>query len=200
MAARKKKQPAKPDDKLAAAPREEMALADIDPAPYNPRSISDEALAGLSASVREFGLVQDLVWNRRTGRLVAGHQRLRVLLDQDYERAEVVVVDLDEAREKALNVTLNNPHVGGEFTDDLSGLLASLDDGPELGDLLEDLNLDLLAEAWALPELPPELAPDQSDQLEDKLRILIMCDDEGQQRELLERFEEEGLKCRAYVL
>jgi hypothetical protein len=31
----------------------------------------------------------------------------------------VVVVDLDESDEKALNVALHNPHLAGEFTDDL---------------------------------------------------------------------------------
>jgi hypothetical protein len=58
---------------------ETKAIADLVPAPYNPRTISSEALAGLRGSVERFGLVEPVVWNRRTGRVVGGHQRLKVL-------------------------------------------------------------------------------------------------------------------------
>ena len=47
----------------------------------NPRAITEEALSGLTQSVEEFGLVQPIVWNRRTQRVVGGHQRLRTLDD-----------------------------------------------------------------------------------------------------------------------
>ena len=56
-----------------------MRLADLTPAEYNPRTISAEAMAGLSASMERFGLVQPIIWNRRTERVVGGHQRLKVL-------------------------------------------------------------------------------------------------------------------------
>jgi len=35
-----------------------MRLADLEGAPYNPRTISPAALTGLGESVRRFGLVQ----------------------------------------------------------------------------------------------------------------------------------------------
>lgn len=127
--------------KLAKPERVEMAIVDLEPAPYNPREISDEALAGLGTSVRQFGYVQDLVWNRRTGRLVAGHQRLKVLREQGFERVEVTVVDLDDSHERALNVTLNNPKIGGEFTLDLEALLDEIEI-PDFDDTWADLQLD----------------------------------------------------------
>ncbi|RLF27571.1 MAG: DNA modification methylase, partial [Thermoplasmata archaeon] len=83
-----------------------LPISKIAPAPYNPREISDKALEGLTASIREFGLVEPLVWNKRTKRLVAGHQRLKALQKLGATEAEVVVVDLPESREKALNVAL----------------------------------------------------------------------------------------------
>lgn len=116
-------------NKPAAVRRHEirvMKLADLKPASYNPRTIEPEAAAGLSESLKRFGLVQPLVWNRRSKTLVGGHQRREALLAAGNKEAEVVVVELDPTEEKALNITLNNPHVTGDFTSELQGLLNEL--------------------------------------------------------------------------
>jgi ParB-like chromosome segregation protein Spo0J len=44
-------------------------LSQLKPAEYNPRSISDEALRGLQSSIEEFGCVELIVWNKRTGKV-----------------------------------------------------------------------------------------------------------------------------------
>ena len=50
---------------------------------------------------------------------------------------QVVVVDLDETEEKALNVALNNPAIAGEFTPDIHRLIGEIKSTmPELADLL----------------------------------------------------------------
>jgi hypothetical protein len=56
-----------------------MRIDDLKPASYNPRRISPEALAGLKSSLVQFGDIAGLTWNKRTGNMVAGHQRLRAL-------------------------------------------------------------------------------------------------------------------------
>jgi DNA modification methylase len=122
-----------------------MKLAALTPAPYNPRTITEEAAKGLRASIRRFGLVQPIVWNRRTSRVVGGHQRIGALQALGKTEAQVVVVDLPETEEKALNVTLNNPAIGGEFTDDLQAILAELSANPEIE--FEELQLDALLDA-----------------------------------------------------
>lgn len=48
-----------------------------------------------------------LFGTERTGNLVDGHQRLKILLEQGHTEIEVSVVNLDEVREKALNIALN---------------------------------------------------------------------------------------------
>lgn len=78
-----------------------MAVADLNDADYNPRTITEAALRGLGASLERFGLVQPIVWNERTGNVVAGHQRLRVLRAEGVERTTVVVVDYSESEERA---------------------------------------------------------------------------------------------------
>jgi len=67
----------------------------------------------LARSLREFDLVQPLVWNQRTGHVVGGHQRLEILKAQGVAEVDVVVVDLPLSKEKALNIALNNQRVGG---------------------------------------------------------------------------------------
>jgi ParB-like chromosome segregation protein Spo0J len=71
-------------------------------------------------------LVEPLVWNKQTGNLVGGHQRLKVLKEQGVKEVEVSVVDLSETKEKALNIALNK--VQGDW------------DLPKLKDLLQEID------------------------------------------------------------
>lgn len=104
-----------------------VPLDQLHPAGYNPRTISPEAYAGLRESIERFGLVQPIVWNERTGNVVSGHQRLKVLHDRGDAETVVVVVDLPELDERALNITQNNPAVAGDWDlPKLDGLLAEL--------------------------------------------------------------------------
>lgn len=111
-------------------------------APYNPRRMSKEARKGLTKSMETFGNVQPIVWNRRTGHVVSGHQRLSVLREKGEASTQVVVVDLDDVEEKALNVTQNNPQIAGEFTEGLGDVLRDLHVSFEA---FADLHLDALA-------------------------------------------------------
>ena len=113
-------------EQLGKVPLVTMKLTELRPAAYNPRRISTEALGGLGDSLLEFGLVQPVVWNRRTGNVVIGHQRLDRLLHFGVEATDVYVVDLDEIAEKRLNVASNNPAIMGDFTASLAGLLEEL--------------------------------------------------------------------------
>ncbi|MBU1073607.1 ParB N-terminal domain-containing protein, partial [bacterium] len=135
---------------------ERKRIADLTPAPYNPRTISSDALAGLQASVDRFGLVEPVVWNRRTGHVVGGHQRLKALEALGETETQVVVVDLDEAEEKALNVALNSPSIAGEFTPELHTLLAEIE--AAMPDLADALRFDDLAAE--LKHLLSDLAPE----------------------------------------
>lgn len=97
----------------------------INPAPYNPRAISDYARKQLRSSLDRFGLVETLVWNETTGNLVSGHQRLSLVDERegwpekvaDY-RIGVSVIRLSLKREKELNVWLNNASAQGHYEKD----------------------------------------------------------------------------------
>ncbi|MBM5675593.1 ParB N-terminal domain-containing protein [Listeria seeligeri] len=99
---------------------QEVEVNKINPAAYNPRidlQAGDHEYEKLKKSIEEFGYIDPLVWNKRTGNLVGGHQRFKVLLEGNPEKLTVSVVDLDINREKALNVALNK--IEGGWDDNL---------------------------------------------------------------------------------
>ena len=107
-----------------------MPVNKLTPADYNPRKISDEALQGLTKSLERFGYVEPIIYNARTERIIGGHQRVKALQNIGQKEAEVVVVDLDEHEEKALNLSLNNAAIQGEW------------DSEKLNIVLEELRCD----------------------------------------------------------
>ena len=124
--------------KYQAYDTETINRSDIKNAPYNPRIMDPKAKKRLKQNIAKHGLVAALTWNKRTGNLVGGHQRLEQLdsleKNKDYELT-VCVVDVDPREEAALNVQLNNPSMQGEWDFDK---LAMVSEEFDL-DLAEDL-------------------------------------------------------------
>lgn len=87
-------------------------------AEYNPRIMGKKEKERLRKAIRENGLVSALTWNKRTGNLVGGHQRLEQLdaieRSNDYELT-VCVIDVYERNEVKINVQLNNPSMQGTW-------------------------------------------------------------------------------------
>lgn len=106
-----------------------MRISQLNPAIYNPRvklQSGDPEYEKLKKSLQEFGCVDPIIYNERTGNVVGGHQRLKVMRDLGIEETDVSVVDLPLEKEKALNLALNK--ISGQW------------DMPKLKDLLEELN------------------------------------------------------------
>lgn len=104
--------------KFQAFETETISRDMIKNAPYNPRIMDEKAKKRLRQNIAKHGLVSSLTWNKRTGNLVGGHQRLEQLdaleKSKDYDLT-VCVVDVDEREEATLNVQLNNPSMQGEW-------------------------------------------------------------------------------------
>ena len=157
-------------------------LSDLAAAPYNPRTISAPELSALGFSMAEFGDISGLVWNAKTQRLVAGHQRVKSLRQQygdlaivdgavqtpEGHRFPLRIVDWPESKELAANIAANSPTLTGSFTEDLVGLLeeiheqeAALFDGlnfgamPDIADLLADHPQDEAPGPVTEDEAPP---------------------------------------------
>ena len=103
---------------------ERKHTADLIPADYNPRKDlkpGDDEYEKLKRSIEQFGYVEPVIWNKTTGFVVGGHQRLKVLLDMGITEVECVVVEMDAEKEKALNIALNK--ISGEWDKDKLALL-----------------------------------------------------------------------------
>lgn len=109
-----------------------MFVKDLRPNPENPRTISPEKLDFLKNSLAEYGDLSGIIFNRKTKRLVGGHQRLelfdqktKIFLENKYpkktkvgtvaegyvllngERFSYREVEWDSTKEKAANIAAN---------------------------------------------------------------------------------------------
>jgi ParB-like chromosome segregation protein Spo0J len=186
--------------------------------PDNPRQISSRALAGLGTSTSKFGDLSGIVFNKRTGCLVAGHQRVKVLRQagakvwvtesetQGYilhpesgHRFNVRIVDWDEVTERAANLTANNPEISGTYTDEAIGQLVALE--RELADF-EDLELgllekDLRKQFKLLEETTTDVGDEDEPEIHEKFLVLVECISDTAQASLIERLLKEGFTVRA---
>lgn len=149
---------------------QDIHVSALNPAPYNPRDISQEALAGLRQSLERFGMVDLLVVNKRNMRVISGHQRLKILQQEGIETVTAIVVDVDEISEMAMNVTLNSQQIVGTWTEALIPLLEKLrkeasDDYlnlrlKELREEVAELEFENTGAGKTLPDDIPEPPPE----------------------------------------
>ena len=127
-----------------------IKLTQIEPADYNPRTITEEARKKLRNSIETFGLVEPIIINTKNNRIVSGHQRYDILLDMLMESDNLAEREFDylvkddygyifdfnqlqiknEDYEKALNIVLNNTNLMGDY------------DYQKLGELLNELEFN----------------------------------------------------------
>lgn len=144
-----------------------MKISALTPNERNPRKITEAELDSLSASLDAFGDLGGVVFNRRTNRLVGGHQRITVLppnseitltckydvptrtgtVGEGYitvkgERFSYREVDWAPDWEEAANIAANKH--GGQWDD------------AKLGVVLADLDADLQKLAGFADGLPKE--------------------------------------------
>lgn len=155
---------------MTAKPKDPGVVRDLNPNDQNPRFISEKRSAQLGKAMGKFGDLSGIVFNRRSQKLVCGHQRIRHLAANAKIRKEAVKdeygtvaigsivsgaraswsyreVDWSPEQEKAAMIAANA--AGGDFDDDkLRGLVLELDQAGFEMDLLNLVSLDqILKEA-----------------------------------------------------
>ncbi|MCA9054071.1 MAG: ParB N-terminal domain-containing protein [Planctomycetaceae bacterium] len=160
---------------------ESIAVSQLQPAPYNPRRPlrpGDPGWEKLRRSLLEFDLVQPIVWNRRSGFVVGGHQRLEILKAEGREVVDCVVVDLPPERERALNLTLNNEFVGSRWDPDkLVGLLTDLQDTPDFDATLTGFDEQQLKDLLFIPDPAALEVSEEEDDLHQITATLCIPED-----------------------
>ncbi len=97
------------------------------PNPKNWRRHSKAQQAALAGVMDQVGWVQDVIVNRRTGRLIDGHLRVALAIERGEPSVPVLYVDLDEAEEALILATF-----------DPIGAMAAAD-APQLEQLLAEV-------------------------------------------------------------
>ena len=141
-----------------------MAVEKLKAAEYNPRidlQPGDPEFEKLKRSIEEFGYVEPVIWNSRTGNVVGGHQRLKVMKHLGYTEVDCVILDIDIQKEKALNIALNK--ISGDWDDEL--LNALLQD-------LADSGFDTTLTGFEMAEIS-EMFDDETDIVEDEIPEVI---------------------------
>lgn len=109
-----------------------VKIADLKPAKYNPRKISDHDYMRLHDSMNRDGLLQTILINK-DNTVIAGHQRLKVAEDLGWEDMTAIKINVNKIREKELNLHMNRNQ--GEFVDEmLAGVIGEIASDPS-GDL-----------------------------------------------------------------
>ena len=167
---------------------ETKKISELKPAPYNPRQSTAKQEEKLKASLSKFGLVEPIIFNKQTGYIVGGHFRVRELTKLGYEEIECVIVDLNEADEKELNIRLNANT--GQWDWDA---------------LANEWNSEELTE-WGLdvPNFGSEIdTPEQvdlSEELKETFEVIISCTDEKNQEQVYNKLIGEGFNVRVLTL
>ena len=164
----------------------------------NPRK-NDAVVTKMIASIKEFGFSIPILATPDHV-IVDGHLRHKAA--QQLEMAEVPVIIADgwtEAQVKAFRLLANRSVNWAEWDDELLRL--------ELEEL-RSIDFDLALTGFDLAELEKTLSGSDSKEKEldsneqpitEQFQIIIECETEQQQAELLERLTDEGYKCRALL-
>ena len=159
----------------------------------NPHVHSQAQRAALASIYGEIGFARSLLaYELPDGKLklIDGHRRAD--MNPDHE-VEVEVLDVDDAEARALLLVIDPlAALSGYDADILKDLREQAEaDSQAVKDLWQTLKeADEKAKRAldAMNQLPPE-----------QFLVVIECDDETHQRELLTRFHEEGLRCQAKI-
>jgi hypothetical protein len=159
----------------------------------NPRMHSQAQRAALASIYGEIGFARSLLaYELPDGRLKLIDGHLRADLNPDHE-VEVEVLDVDDAEARALLLVIDPmAQLAGYDPDILERLRAQAEENfravKDLWQTLQEANAKAMRAAEAMRQAPPE-----------QFLVVVECEDEEQQRELLARFHEEGLRCQAKI-
>lgn len=188
----------------------------------NPRNVNEGAQSSIAESIAENGFYGACIVNERTGYLVAGEHRWKAAKAEGAKTVPVLYIDCDEETERKLLLADNQTTRLGGF--DMGALIEELeaiksDYGSLAGTGFDDAALAKAAEDLAndKPESdrvqreviegpnatvcsangPKETAA--CEELPERFQVLVKCQGEAQQTEVLELLQEKGYDCRALV-
>ena len=160
-------------------------IAELKPAPYNPRKLSAKQEKQLGVSMDKFGVAEPIVINSNNN-VIGGHQRLKILKQQHIETVEVMGPNrlLTPTEEKELNLRLNKNT--GEW--DIELLITEF-----TSEMIADVGFD---SSDLKVDFGSDIAEKKEKEIDQVLQVLVECSSEAEQEEVYELLKKEGYKSR----
>ena len=165
---------------------EKVKIAELNPAEYNPRRMTNKQYEDLRNSLEKFGLVDPIIINS-DNTVIGGHQRLRIMREMGAELVPVVRVNLSKEDEKELNIRLNKN--SGEFDLDILANNFEVDELKDWG--FKDIELGFNTD---------KIQTDLSDSIELQYKIEVDVTSEKEQEQLYNDLTNKGYICRILTL
>ena len=171
-----------------------VAVEDLVPYALNSRTHSDEQVAQLAASIREFGFTNPILIDEANN-LIAGHGRVLAARKAKMENIPAVVVTgLDDRRRRALVIADNKLALNAGW--DEEALRVELEDlAGDFGELMGFSEKELLDMFKADEDHLP-----QEQELKATFEVAVECSDESEQETVFNLLSEKGYTCRILTM
>jgi len=175
---------------------EHWPLENLIPYVRNARTHSDEQVAQIAASIREFGFTNPVLIDGE-GNIIAGHGRVLAARKLGMQKVPCIRLDhLTETQRRAYTIADNKLTLNAEWDEELLALELK-----ELVDLEYDIELTGFddGEINRLLSVKSELESYANQEVKEQYIVLVECKNEIEQRELIEHLINEGYQCRALI-
>jgi ParB-like chromosome segregation protein Spo0J len=170
-----------------------VPIDELTPDPANTRTHGPENLNAIKASLRVYGQRKPVVVNRRNGVIEAGNGTLEAARALGWTHVATVYVDDDPVTQAGFSIADNRTAELAEWDRDaLEMVLATIEsDDDDLAAMLQNLAEEISP--------PDEAEPEVNTDIPEQFNVLVECDSEQAQADLLQRLTTEGYSCRSLI-
>lgn len=174
-----------------------VKAGELVPHELNPRRHPEAQRAALAALYEEIGFARSLLaYELADGRLKLIDGHLRAEMNPDHE-VDVEVLDVNDAEARALILSIDPLAQLAEYDAGTLDRLRAITKSDS--DALHNLWASVNAAAAATKETLARAQKKSHEELREQFMVLVECDSEAAQAELLERLSGEGFKCKSLM-
>jgi len=177
---------------------ERRAVESLIPYARNARTHSDEQVAQIAASIKEWGWTTPVLVDE-TGQIIAGHGRVMAARKLGIEEIPVMVASgWTEAQRRAYVLADNKIALNSGWDMDL--LKVELQDIGEMSFDLDKIGFSVEEMTSFFVETENENNIPEQKELKNTFEVAIECENEMQQEDIFNRLTQEGYKCRVLTI
>ena len=182
-----------------------VKVKDLVPNPKNPRMDLRPGMPmydKLRKSIENFGYIDPIIWNRRTGMIVSGHQRFQVMKDiaeekgEPFDTVDVMEVDMPENKQDSFMVAVNKI-TGIWGNEKLAQLFRELSEEDLQYTGYESFEIDeLLSEKIDLTEYEDDDTLIDNTEEQSTYKLMVFFDSEDERDSFYEELKDKGMRVK----